>query len=161
MLCDVEMFFFYCVGDHRDLHVMTHSFPTRRSSDLAVPLLDLLHLKARKAIGDLDPLARLAVLRRERTKQPAIFGQRHFDGTAKGDGADDVQIMIHGLSPNHRRGVIRGGVKNDRSMVFDGDAAGAGPSREWYRLARRRRFGGPAPGPRRGEGMPAVAFTGR
>src|SRR3546814_3716864 len=89
MLCDVEMFFFYCVGDHRDLHVMTHSFPTRRSSDLAVPLLDLLHLKARKAIGDLDPLARLAVLRRERTKQPAIFGQRHFDGTAKGDGADD------------------------------------------------------------------------
>src|SRR3546814_1844118 len=27
-------FFFYCSGDHRDLHVLTHSFPTRRSSDL-------------------------------------------------------------------------------------------------------------------------------
>src|SRR3546814_15348987 len=29
------MFFFYCYGDHRDLHVLTHSFPTRRSADLA------------------------------------------------------------------------------------------------------------------------------
>src|SRR3546814_19734857 len=26
--------FFVCYGDHRDLHVLTHSFPTRRSSDL-------------------------------------------------------------------------------------------------------------------------------
>src|SRR3546814_6644751 len=25
---------FYCYGDHRVLHVLTHSFPTRRSSDL-------------------------------------------------------------------------------------------------------------------------------
>src|SRR3546814_11490978 len=25
---------FYGYGDHRDLHVLTHSFPTRRSSDL-------------------------------------------------------------------------------------------------------------------------------
>src|SRR3546814_17553875 len=28
------VFFFYCYGDHRDLHVLTHSFPTLRSSDL-------------------------------------------------------------------------------------------------------------------------------
>src|SRR3546814_21191811 len=28
------MFFFYCYGDHLDLHVLTHPFPTRRSSDL-------------------------------------------------------------------------------------------------------------------------------
>src|SRR3546814_21007567 len=27
-------FFFSRYGDHRDLHVLTHSFPTRRSSDL-------------------------------------------------------------------------------------------------------------------------------
>src|SRR3546814_12545654 len=27
-------FFVYCSVDHRDLHVLTHSFPTRRSSDL-------------------------------------------------------------------------------------------------------------------------------
>src|SRR3546814_17830042 len=30
-------FVFYCSVDHRDLHVLTHSFPPRRSSDL--PLL--------------------------------------------------------------------------------------------------------------------------
>src|SRR3546814_14840387 len=28
-------FFFSGYGDHRDLNVLTHSFPTRRSSDLA------------------------------------------------------------------------------------------------------------------------------
>src|SRR3546814_9682968 len=28
------MFFGECYGDHRDLHVLTHSFPTRRASDL-------------------------------------------------------------------------------------------------------------------------------
>src|SRR3546814_18673556 len=28
-------FFFYVYGDHLDRHVLTHSFPTRRSSDLA------------------------------------------------------------------------------------------------------------------------------
>src|SRR3546814_11894486 len=28
---------FECYGDHRDLHVLTHSFPTRRSSDLLRP----------------------------------------------------------------------------------------------------------------------------
>src|SRR3546814_7209139 len=28
------LFFFYLYGDHRDLHVLTHSFPTRLSSDL-------------------------------------------------------------------------------------------------------------------------------
>src|SRR3546814_1377228 len=28
------MFLFSCDGDHRDLPVLTHSFPTRRSSDL-------------------------------------------------------------------------------------------------------------------------------
>src|SRR3546814_5588278 len=29
------LFFLERYGDHRDLHVLTHSFPTRRSSDLA------------------------------------------------------------------------------------------------------------------------------
>src|SRR3546814_19650096 len=28
------VFFFSCYGDHRDLHVLTTSFPTRRASDL-------------------------------------------------------------------------------------------------------------------------------
>src|SRR3546814_1411007 len=34
------LFFFVCYGDHRELHVLTHSFPTRRSSDLHERLLD-------------------------------------------------------------------------------------------------------------------------
>src|SRR3546814_12745356 len=37
MLCYVvvvTVFFFSLVGDHRDLHVLPHSCPTRRSSDL-------------------------------------------------------------------------------------------------------------------------------
>src|SRR3546814_20061866 len=34
MLCCILCFFFSVYGDHRDLHVLTHSFPTRRSSDL-------------------------------------------------------------------------------------------------------------------------------
>src|SRR3546814_3709017 len=31
------IFFCLCYGDHRDLHVLTHSFPTRRASDRSVP----------------------------------------------------------------------------------------------------------------------------
>src|SRR3546814_10311563 len=30
-----------CYGDHRDLHVLTHSFPTRRSSDRCTRFIDL------------------------------------------------------------------------------------------------------------------------
>src|SRR6059058_6376032 len=33
-------FFFEGYGDHRDLHVVTHSFPTRRSSDLSASSLN-------------------------------------------------------------------------------------------------------------------------
>src|SRR3546814_15507875 len=32
------VFFFEGLGDLRDLHVLTHSFPTRRSSDLPPPI---------------------------------------------------------------------------------------------------------------------------
>src|SRR3546814_11589716 len=54
-------------GDHRDLHVLTHSFPTRRPSDLirveqrGAPFLEAVEQveMARKgrAIGDLQPAA--------------------------------------------------------------------------------------------------------
>src|SRR3546814_19762232 len=33
--CVLRLFFLYLDGDHRDLHVLTHSFPTRLSADLA------------------------------------------------------------------------------------------------------------------------------
>src|SRR3546814_14795548 len=40
-------FFVLCFGDHPDLHVPTHSFPTRRSSDLKrFALLQLAPLSA-------------------------------------------------------------------------------------------------------------------
>src|SRR3546814_17287073 len=32
----LRFFFFCCYADHRDLHLLTHSFPTRRSSDLDI-----------------------------------------------------------------------------------------------------------------------------
>src|SRR3546814_19220184 len=40
--------FFSGYGDHRDLHVLTHSFPTRRSSDL-YPAEDLVMYLVRQA----------------------------------------------------------------------------------------------------------------
>src|SRR3546814_12827631 len=61
------MFFFvvflYGCGDHRDLHVLTHSVPTRRSSDLKLPdeivdtrqpcrVLDFGRRGIRLAVGD-------------------------------------------------------------------------------------------------------------
>src|SRR3546814_1694289 len=44
-------FFFSCYGDHRDRHVLTHSFPTRRSSDLQAAVAPCLH-PCRHAIMD-------------------------------------------------------------------------------------------------------------
>src|SRR3546814_12232032 len=37
MACVYFVFLFLYYGDHLDLHVLTHSFPTRRSSDLSGP----------------------------------------------------------------------------------------------------------------------------
>src|SRR3546814_8213823 len=51
-------FFFKCYGDHRDLHVRTHSFPPRRSADLIMPFgcgacdqLDLPFVESEALIG--------------------------------------------------------------------------------------------------------------
>src|SRR3546814_13565478 len=44
--------FFKCTCDHRDLHVLTHSCPTRRSSDLITELMRLrLHGHTRTDTG--------------------------------------------------------------------------------------------------------------
>src|SRR3546814_18622821 len=40
-MSSVSFFVFYVIGDHRDLHALTHSFPTRRASDLIARLLRL------------------------------------------------------------------------------------------------------------------------
>src|SRR3546814_4295013 len=39
------LFLFYCDADHLDLHVLTHSFPTRRSSDLRLLFLRIEHMQ--------------------------------------------------------------------------------------------------------------------
>src|SRR3546814_10159067 len=52
------MFFFECYGYHRDLHVLTHAFPTRRSSDrwiLFRPLLLALLAKGYQLVGAKAP----------------------------------------------------------------------------------------------------------
>src|SRR5881409_119554 len=52
-------FFFYGYGDHRDLHVRLHSFPTRRSSDLK-PILSMVPPDPTSfAPGDLAGLLKL------------------------------------------------------------------------------------------------------
>src|SRR3546814_1425714 len=49
--CFTLFFFFEGYGDHRDLHVLTHSFPTRRSSDLRRRLTDpVLAMPRRRAV---------------------------------------------------------------------------------------------------------------
>src|SRR3546814_16239735 len=54
------LFFVDGYRDHRDLHVLTHSFPTRRSSDLALRTVntdqDLAFFKATWQITDDDRL---------------------------------------------------------------------------------------------------------
>src|SRR3546814_13426084 len=54
--------FFEGYVDHRDLHVLTHSFPTRRSSDLLLPTMTALENVAvpLELAGIADPFGRAA-----------------------------------------------------------------------------------------------------
>src|SRR3546814_7922950 len=54
----IDLIFFLWYGDHRDLHVLTHSFPTRRSSDLIE--INRGRREARMAKQSLDLLKRIA-----------------------------------------------------------------------------------------------------
>src|SRR3546814_17643723 len=52
--------YFQCYGDHRELHVLTHSYPTRLSSDLVADVeLRRLVLAARHLVGVLDQAGRI------------------------------------------------------------------------------------------------------
>src|SRR3546814_6304227 len=55
-------FFFLCSVDHRNLHVLTHSFPTRRSSDLPSIFMSWRHRGVR------PPCARGACVRGTRAQ---------------------------------------------------------------------------------------------
>src|SRR3546814_20705152 len=50
-------FVFECYGDHRDLHVLTHSFPTRRSADLVLPVVREVPVIA--GVMGTDPMRRM------------------------------------------------------------------------------------------------------
>src|SRR6266516_1715910 len=67
-------FFFYCSGAHRDLH----SFPTRRSSDLAQQLLRLLLVPDEVVVDDhRGEEARLAYLVELGDHLRGLLGARH------------------------------------------------------------------------------------
>src|SRR3546814_19173811 len=84
------MFCLYGNGDHRDLHVLTHSFPTRRSSDLAVmarpdPRREEIAAVDRRAMGAIaveegrpSRAARIDEILPER-KRPARISQQRRD----------------------------------------------------------------------------------
>src|SRR3546814_12575675 len=84
MYSAMSVYFLYDNGHHRDLHVRTHSFPPRRSSDLArqailylVPALDdpaaaLRHLEG-DALGGIDAAAHADDAVAERRE---VVGQR-------------------------------------------------------------------------------------
>src|SRR3546814_13374085 len=66
--------FFYCSCDHRDLHVLTHSFPTRRSSDLIAPVLkrgDVIILESTSPVGATEQMARWLAEQRSDLRFPA------------------------------------------------------------------------------------------
>src|SRR5437588_11762470 len=56
------LFYFYCYGDHRDLH----SFPTRRSSDL--------HKTVRESFQEQDNLVFLLAAQAQISELPSIYG---------------------------------------------------------------------------------------
>src|SRR3546814_14620436 len=84
IICVFILFFFYVYGDHRDLHVLTHSFPTRRSSDL-VPV------RAFTAAGQrgLTTLPSGST-RSSGARQPALFGASGASERMKYSAADST-----------------------------------------------------------------------
>src|SRR3546814_11665104 len=73
-------FFFYGYGDQRNLHGLTHSFPTRRSSDLFKPSEQLKlegeRLAARdKAREAQDPTKRASMAKQDTTESRAAAEQ--------------------------------------------------------------------------------------
>src|SRR3546814_18181536 len=64
----LTFFYFYRDGDHRVLHVLTHPFPTRRSSDLLARTDDFWMSLAARPI-DQSSLAALRILHAENPGQ--------------------------------------------------------------------------------------------
>src|SRR3546814_12461073 len=82
-----KLFFFRGYGDHRDLHVLTHSFPTRRSADLyGGPAAD---------VDDQPVVGRgRQRMRDPRENQPGFFAARDdFDRETQGGFGPGEQVF--------------------------------------------------------------------
>src|SRR3546814_10850037 len=102
------LFFFYLYGDHRYLHVLTHSFPTRRSSDLlGLAIEEILHLQrgGLRADARIDDRARQAVefaeildvlARCQPLVDPARVWQ-HAQRAARGDRSEEHTSELQSL----------------------------------------------------------------
>src|SRR3546814_7786600 len=88
MLCFVACVsycLFECYGDHRDLHVLTHSFPTRRSSDLVRQLHEHGDHWIGRRTGGLSRLQHRVV--KQRRLRPRGGGLSHVRRPSHRDGA--------------------------------------------------------------------------
>src|SRR3546814_19003614 len=83
--------FFQGFGDHRDLHVLTHSFPTRRSSDLAEAAeragLALVHRME----------ALVAAIPELEDRATRMSAQRMDNGHALAERIDMLEARLHAL----------------------------------------------------------------
>src|SRR3546814_17107611 len=111
-------FLFVSDGDHRDLHVLTHSFPTRRSSVL---LWKSSRAKVDEALPPMDRSRRMRLLRAGRgSAQPGVAASRqpvdhpgrwprlcrpgHRDGKGRTlSGLSAIERNRTGLIPRGRR----------------------------------------------------------
>src|SRR3546814_11778216 len=74
----VQFFLFYGYGDHQDLHVLTHAFPTRRSAYLlAAAAEDSGHTAAGGKQGHAEIVEILGVFRVERQRRTALRWEEH------------------------------------------------------------------------------------
>src|SRR3546814_20369722 len=114
---------FYLHGDHLTLHVLTHSFPTRRSSDLDLVVLDIT-LPGRSGFDILKGLRR----RSDSTPVLVLTARPEVDDrvSALDLGADDYLVKpfdFREFEPRrrallHRRQAIAGNLSRYGKLVF-------------------------------------------
>src|SRR3546814_11168012 len=86
-------------GDHRDLHVLTHSFPTRRSSDLMKPAARrCLRTSCMQNVSFLGPLRHAAFpFFSPCTGLPRAAGRTNLDLTARGRRSEEHTSELQSL----------------------------------------------------------------
>src|SRR3546814_1115098 len=151
------LFFFYGFGDHRDLHVLTHSFPTRRSSDLSGVLIDHGHQGAQGLIAD---IADIGIVQHYAAAHDVIVARqqiddRTFSGARRPDQSyalwnrcfkRDV-LKVDSVAAIAERHVVE---RNPRQRAFESRVYGGGP-RRFVRLSQHGVNALPAADPLNGD----------